>query len=197
MGWCLLPADEEVDLVDEEDRVIGTATLRDCLEKGLLHRAVAVLVLRSSGKVLLQQRSKRDLWHAGLWTLSCTGHVKSGEKYRDAALRELDEELGLRSSLRAFTKILLPFFTSRGLTEREWVSLFVSKTDRPATIDPFELESVEEVSPSGLRRMLPGPRLTPDAKIVLRLFLKSGRWQRKPSNVLNLNRIRADGRHRR
>ncbi|MGD0476726.1 MAG: NUDIX domain-containing protein [Nitrososphaerales archaeon] len=172
--WWLLPADEEVDLVDEEDTVVGAATLRNCLEKGLLHRAVAVLVLRTNGKVLLQQRSKRDLWHPGLWTLSCTGHVKSGEKYRDAAKRELDEELGLRSPLRAFTKLLLPPFTSRGLTEWEWVSLFVSKTDRTATTDPIELESVEDVSVPRLRRILPGPRLTPDAKVVLRVFLKSG-----------------------
>jgi isopentenyldiphosphate isomerase len=160
--------------VDEEDVVVGTATLGDCLEKGLLHRAVDVLVLRTDGKVLLQQRSKRDLWHPGLWTLSSTGHVKSGESYRDAAKRELDEELGLRSSLRVIRKFLLPPFTSRGLTEWEWVSLFVSKTDRTATIDPVELESVEEVSVPQLRRILPGSRLTPDAKVVLRAFLRPG-----------------------
>jgi len=170
--------------VDEEDAVVGTATLRDCLEKGLLHRAVDVLVLRTNGKVLLQQRSKRDLWHPGLWTLSSTGHVKSGESYRDAAKRELDEELGLSSSLRAIRKFLLPPFMSRGLTEWEWVSLFVSKTDRTVTIDPIELESVEEVSLLRLRRMLTGPRLTPDAKVVLRAFLKSGSRRPGPPGLL-------------
>jgi 8-oxo-dGTP pyrophosphatase MutT (NUDIX family) len=89
-------------------------------------------------------------------------------------MRELREELGLRSPLRAVAKLLLPPFMSRGLTEREWVSLFISKTDCPATIDPVELESVEEVPLPQLRRMLSGPRLTPDAKVVLRAFLKSG-----------------------
>jgi isopentenyl-diphosphate delta-isomerase len=177
--WWLLPADEIVDLVDEEDSVIGTATLRDCLEKGLLHRAVDVLVLRTSGSILLQQRSKRDLWHPGLWTLSSTGHVRSGESYRNAAARELCEELGLRSPLWAITKLLLPPFTSRGLTEREWVSLFISKTDLTATIDPVELESVEDVSLPQLRRILSGPRLTPDSKVVLRAFLKL--WSGQPS----------------
>jgi isopentenyldiphosphate isomerase len=130
-------------------------------------------VLRTNGKVLFQQRSKRDLWQPGLWTLSSTGHVKSGESYRDAAKRELDEELGLRSPLRATAKLLLPPLTSAGLTEREWVWLFVSKTDRTATIDPVELESVEEVSLPKLKRMFSGQKLTPDSKIVLRAFLKS------------------------
>ncbi len=183
--WWLLPADEMVDLVDEEDVVVGTATLRDCLEKGLLHRAVDVLVLRTSGKLLLQRRSKRDRWHPGLWTLSSTGHVQSGESYRDAAVRELDEELGLRSPLRAITKLLLPPFTSRGLTEREWVSLFASKTDLTATIDPIELESVEEVSLSRLTRMLSGHRLTPDSKVVLRAFLKSRLRRPGPPRLLS------------
>ena len=166
-------ADEAVDLVDDWDRVTGSAALRVCLERGLLHRAVAVLVLRTGGKVLLQQRSKRDMWHPGLWTLSCTGHVKSGETYRGAARRELDEELRLSSQLRPFRKLLLPPFASGGLTEREWVTMFISKSDQPATIDPVELESIEEISPSRLRRLLTGRRLTPDAKILLRAFLSS------------------------
>jgi isopentenyl-diphosphate delta-isomerase len=130
-------------------------------------------VLRTNGKVLLQRRSKRDLWHPGLWTLSSTGHVKSGESYRDAAKRELDEELGLQSPLRAITKLLLPPITSRGLTEWEWVSLFVSKTDETAIVNPVELESVEEVPLPRLKRILSGQRLTPDAKLILRTFLKS------------------------
>jgi isopentenyldiphosphate isomerase len=137
-------------------------------------------VLRTNSKVLLQQRSKRDLWHPGLWTLSCTGHVKSGETYREAAKRELDEELGLCSPLRAFTKLLLPPLTSGGLTEWEWVSVFVSKTDQTATVDPIELESVEDISLPRLRRMLLGSRLTPDAKVILQAFLKSRRRRSDP-----------------
>jgi len=167
-----MPADEDLDLVDEEDKVIGAAALGDCLERGLLHRAVAVLVLRPDGRFLMQQRSKRDLWHPGLWTLSCTGHVKKGETYRAAAKRELVEELGLRIPLKEFTKMLLPPIFSKGLTEREWVTLFVSSTDQNVTIDPVELESVGEVSPSKLRRMMTGSRLTPDARILLKTFLK-------------------------
>ncbi len=102
----------------------------------------------------------------------------SGESYRDAAERELSEELGLWSSLKAITTLLLPPFTSGDLTEWEWVSLFISETDLTATIDPVELESVEDVSLPHLRRILSGQRLTPDSKIVLRAFLKL--WSGQP-----------------
>ena len=168
-----MPPEEELDLVDERDRVTGVASLRDCLNRGLLHRAVAVLVIRSSGRILLQRRSRKDAWHPGLWTLSCTGHVKKGETYREAAVRELQEELGLKSPLTTSVKLLLPAFTDGGLVEREWVSMFISKSDQPTTIDPVELESVKEVSVFQLRTMLTGPRLTPDAKILVRALLNS------------------------
>lgn len=154
--------------------MVGVASIRECLEEGLLHRAVAVIVLRSSGKILLQQRSREDMWHPGRWTLSCTGHVKQGETYEGAAERELGEELGLESPLKASMKLLLPSFRSRDLTEWEWVSLFTTSSDQPPTIDRVELESVEEISLTRLKQMLPGTRLTPDARILLRAFLKPG-----------------------
>ena len=64
-----------VDLVDVRDRVVGNTTTAGCLKEGLLHRAVAVLVLRSSGTYVLQQRSRQDSWQPGLWTISSAGHV--------------------------------------------------------------------------------------------------------------------------
>ena len=162
-----------VDLVDERDNVVGSATVRRSLEEGLLHRAVAVLVIRSSGKVVLQQRSKHDRWHPGLWTISCTGHVKKGESYIKAARRELREELGLGASLRLAKKYLLPPISARGLTEHEWVTLYVCRTDSVCTVDPVELEGVREASESELWTMVDDGPLTPDAKLILTDYLGS------------------------
>jgi isopentenyl-diphosphate delta-isomerase len=162
---------EVVDVVDSADLVVGTATVGDCLEKGLLHRAVAVVVLRADGRILLQRRSRRDLWHPGRWTLSSTGHVKSGESYPQAARRELFEELGIRARIKPLGKLLLPMVRSRGLTEWEHVALFMSATDAPARIDHEEIEELRAVSSSELLSIMRGPRLTPDAKVLLKRFI--------------------------
>ena len=166
-----MPGAEEIDLVDENDSVVGSSTIERALRGGLLHRAVAVLVIRSTGKYLLQQRSKKDLWQPGLWTISSTGHVGRGETYAAAAKRELLEELGLEAELSPVKKYLLPLLQSGGLTEREWVTLYVGRTDAPCEIDPIEIEGVREVDEPSLRRMLDGEALTPDAVVLLSDFL--------------------------
>ena len=165
-------SDEKVDLVDEGDSVVGESTLGVCVREGLLHRAVAVVVSRSDGKVLLQRRSRRDHWQPGMWTLSCTGHVRKGESYEDAAGRELDEELGLRSRLVSLGKYLIPPIKEGDLTEHEWLSLFAASTDAPVRADPVEVESVEEFDDEGLGKMMQGKELTPDSSMLLGEYLR-------------------------
>lgn len=167
-----MTGDELVDLVDDQDKVVGSASVRRCLREGLLHRAVATLVVRTSGKFVLQQRSKLDRWNPGLWTISSTGHVKRGETYEAAARRELREELGVEARLKRLRKYALPIFSEGGLTEHEWVSFFTCKTDAPCSIDLAELESVKEVTMEELREALSGGRFTPDAKIILADYLE-------------------------
>jgi 16S rRNA (adenine1518-N6/adenine1519-N6)-dimethyltransferase len=86
---------EIFDVVDENDVVTGTATRAEVHAKNLLHRAVHVLVFNKRGDLLLQQHSVLKDVHPGLWASSVSGHVDSGEDYATAAVRELDEEMGI------------------------------------------------------------------------------------------------------
>jgi isopentenyldiphosphate isomerase len=86
---------ELVDIVDEEDRIIGCATRADAHAAMLRHRFVQVLVQRGNGAVLLQRRSMRKARGPGLFDASVGGHVDAGESYRVAMLREAGEEMGL------------------------------------------------------------------------------------------------------
>lgn len=87
--------EEILEIVDENNHVIGKASRLECYQKGLLHRAVNVFVFNSKGEVFLQKRSAKKFGFPLFWDLSCSEHVKPGESFIDAAKRGLKEELGI------------------------------------------------------------------------------------------------------
>ena len=96
---CPQRDEEWFDVVDERDEVTGRATRGEVHRLGLRHRAVHVLVFNKHGEVLLQQRSAWKDAHPGVWDSSVAGHLDAGEDYPDAAVRELAEEMGIRSAI--------------------------------------------------------------------------------------------------
>jgi len=87
--------DELVDVVDAEDRVVGTATRAEMRSQRLRHRCTFVVVRSTAGEVLVHRRSDlKDLW-PGHWDLCAGGVVAAGEDWEPAARRELAEELGV------------------------------------------------------------------------------------------------------
>lgn len=85
---------EIIDIIDEQDNVIGSGEKEKICPKKILHRVVTIFVLNSSGHILLQVRGKNQR-HPLLYDSSVSGHVRSGENYLEAAERELKEELGI------------------------------------------------------------------------------------------------------
>lgn len=85
--------DEILEIVDENNNVIGKATRLDCYIKGLRHRAVNVFLFNSKGEIFLQKRAAKKRF-PNFWDLSCSEHVKPGESFEDAAKRGVKEELG-------------------------------------------------------------------------------------------------------
>ena len=89
------PADEPLQLVDEQDRVVGVAARGEVHRLGLLHRAVNVVVVDSRGRVFLQQRAAAKAVAPLHWDVSASEHLAPGEAWADAARRGLREELGV------------------------------------------------------------------------------------------------------
>lgn len=87
--------EEIFDVVNERDEVVGCAPRREVHARGLLHRAVHVLVFNARGQVFLQKRSLSKDTSPGLWDSSASGHLDRGEEYDACAMRELREEIGL------------------------------------------------------------------------------------------------------
>jgi isopentenyl-diphosphate delta-isomerase type 1 len=86
---------EILEVVDENDRVIGRERRDVIHRKGLMHRSAQVLVFNSRGELFLQKRSHVKDEFPGLWDSSAAGHVNPGESYIECARREVAEELGI------------------------------------------------------------------------------------------------------
>src|ERR1035441_195318 len=91
-------SEETFDVVNERDEVVGRNTRREVHARGLRHRAVHVLVFGSDGRIFLQKRSMTKDTFPGAWDSSASGHLDSGEDFDACAVRELGEELGLRTA---------------------------------------------------------------------------------------------------
>lgn len=87
---------EILDVVDENDNVIGKASTIAChIDNSLVHRGVVLLLYDSSGRVFLTKRKESKAEYPSALDSSVAGHVRSGESYEQAAERELREELGV------------------------------------------------------------------------------------------------------
>ncbi|MEO8337872.1 MAG: isopentenyl-diphosphate Delta-isomerase [bacterium] len=142
--------DENVVLVDPDDRELGVASKLDAHRDGMLHRAFSVIVFDSSGAMLLQRRSAVKYHSAGLWSNSCCGHPRPGEALQAAAERRLREELGLDVALEHDFAFLYKVELDNGLHEHELDHVFVGRSDAVPVPDPGEVSEWRRVSPATL-----------------------------------------------
>jgi isopentenyl-diphosphate delta-isomerase type 1 len=130
--------EEIFDVVDERDEVIDRKARSEVHMRGLLHRAVHVLVFNARGEIFLQKRSMKKDRHPGVWDSSCSGHVDSGENYDETAVRELGEELGLKVSapLKKLFKV-----DACEETDAEFVWIYRCESEGPFLLHPDEIET--------------------------------------------------------
>jgi isopentenyl-diphosphate delta-isomerase len=162
---------EYFDLVDEHDTVIGRRPGSECLEKGLLHRAILVFLTNSRGEVYVQKRAKDALFCPGYWSASVTGHVSSGETYLQAAKREIKEELGLNCELTELGKFVTPKWKMGDRTEWEFITVFQGSSSAQITLSD-ESEEGRFVSWEEFKRLVESQpeSFTPDTLLALEYY---------------------------
>jgi isopentenyl-diphosphate Delta-isomerase len=90
-------ADELIDIFDENNKPLNIQKMKsEAHANGLWHRVVHVWIYNSKKELLIQLRAKDKDMHPNEWDISSAGHVSAGEEVIDGAMRELDEELGLK-----------------------------------------------------------------------------------------------------
>ncbi|HVL87329.1 MAG TPA: NUDIX domain-containing protein [Candidatus Thermoplasmatota archaeon] len=144
-----MTAREPLDVVDEEDRVVGSVPRAEVHRRGLLHRSVHVFLLDRSGRLFVQRRAPTVVVHPNRWTSSASGHVDAGESYEDAAVRELSEEIGVCADVR-----LRGRFRYRDAVENEWSALFEAHYDGEVALDAAEVAEGRFVTLDELARWI-------------------------------------------
>lgn len=119
--------EEQVILVNEEDVPQGTMGKLEAHQKGILHRAFSIYLLNDKNELLLQRRALHKYHSAGLWTNTCCGHPRPNELTEEAALRRLHEEMCIQTSINESFKFNYKVAFENGLTEHEYLHVFVGK----------------------------------------------------------------------
>lgn len=98
--------DEYIDIVTQEGKPTGKSELKSVIHlNGYYHNTAHVWLYTKNGAVLLAQRSASKSICPLLWDVSVAGHVDAGESIIKAAIREVNEEIGLKLLPKDLKKI--------------------------------------------------------------------------------------------
>lgn len=158
---------EYLDIVNDDDEVVGRDTRRNVHDNYQIHRGVHVVVVNGHGQVLIQRRSMLKDYCPGLLDMSVGAQVGSGETYEEAAARELREELGCHDGPLRF----LAGYDAYSVRQREKRRIFIHECDGPFFPDPAEVESVQFVAGGDLPGMLAAEQFTEGCRRSVGIYL--------------------------
>lgn len=143
--------DEYLDLVDRNDQVIGKE-LRSKIYAGELPknatiRVVNILLFNSKGELLVPKRSKNRKIYPDCYDFSCGEHVMAGEDYEAAALRGLEEELGICDvRLELLAKLVPEEFGTRFPKKGPSAFMKVYKVVYNGSFPKYDQEGIESLN---------------------------------------------------
>jgi isopentenyldiphosphate isomerase len=103
---------EILNIVDENDAIIGEETRENIHKHGLLHREIHVYFISPKKEIIFQHRAKDKDLYPDLLDATVGGHVEPGDSYEETALKETEEETGIKikfSDLIPINKIKICF----------------------------------------------------------------------------------------
>jgi len=122
----------------------------------VLHRAFSLHIINDSGELLLQRRApSKRLWPL-YWSNSCCSHPRRNEPIDSAIHRRLDEELGIRCSLRYLFKFQYQAQYGSAGAENELCSVYVGRYTGTPKINRSEIDSWRWVPAQALQEEMTG-----------------------------------------
>lgn len=143
---------KDVIYVDEDDNEIGSGSAYDAMLNGIAVRIVRIFVTNSKGEVLIQKRSA-TVSVPNKWDQSAAGHVDVGDSYDEAAVRELEEEMGIKNvQLTKLTKFYREENTESEKTRKRFNVIYTGVYDGEVMIDNDEVSDYKWVDPNELAK---------------------------------------------
>jgi isopentenyl-diphosphate delta-isomerase len=143
--------EEQLILVDESNRAVGSAGKTAVHRQALLHRAFSIFIVDDRGRIVLQRRNPKKYHSGGLWANSCCGHPRPGERTASAARRRLGEELGVASALSFGFFARYRTALDHGMHENELVYVYFGRLESEPKPDPAEVADVALLSCAEIR----------------------------------------------
>ncbi len=157
-----------MDVIDEDNNILGQASRKEIRAKNLLHRGVAIMVFNSKNKIFVHQRTSTKNIYPSMWDLFAGGGVDAGETYEEAAAREVHEELGI-------TGVPLTFlFDERHNLPRNNAIAKVYKCvyDGEITLQKDEVKQGKFMTLDALRDLMKKETFCPDSVLIFEKFEK-------------------------
>lgn len=140
---------EIIDIVDQNDNVIGTAPRKGIHNTSTLHRAAHIFLINSEGKIWLELRAMHCDNYPGHYSSSAAGHISSGEDYLQGAQREAEEELGITGLKLDFQHKFPPTAESMN----EFISFYTAKSES-VPVPCEDTECFDLLSPAEINSMI-------------------------------------------
>ena len=138
-------SEEQFDIFSADGIHLGQAARSRVHREGLWHKSAQIFLFDSNGRLYLQRRAAEKDICADLWDQSVAEHLSPGETYIEAALRGLEEELGVTGV--ALSPLGTPFAgrldqPALGVRDYELQQAFEGMWDGPLEPDPVEVAEI-------------------------------------------------------
>lgn len=147
-----LSSPNDVILVDENDREIGTMEKMEAHRIGALHRAFSVFLFNNSGEMLIHRRAEHKYHCGGKWSNACCSHPVRGVDLADCLNNRLFHEMGIKTELFKAFEFKYRAELDNGLIEHEYDHIYTGRYDGIPAPNPNEADDWRYVPVSALRR---------------------------------------------
>jgi isopentenyldiphosphate isomerase len=152
-----------VDAENQEQMVVTRSIMR---KQNLVHRSSFTAVFNTAQHILVLQRSLTKDLYPGMYEITCAGVVHPYESFKECAVRELQEELGIKKAGLSFVDL----FYDENEHNRVWGSLYKTVWDDELRFDEQEVAWGTFLSSTEISTLIAQGKCTPESSFILEML---------------------------